>query len=317
MRCIFVCLLLTGINLSFAQSHNWFPNDVKEKKDQIRKGLAEKQLPDELAIPLSDCLMEKILIKCPRREMFAEVFKDPAVMNSLVESCKDVIIHYVLTTKDSSLKFGSLQSQAPIMVKACISSYDPSATHLKIRPELYCECMVNEFIKNNYPVTSIQDVYNENSMIHNELFLPCVQRSIPKGERASGFARDTIRLNLIKANNSYKVKGIFPNKEFRYLIIDSGADYVFINEEDEKKLLASGVITKSNYLQQINVTLGNGAEVSAQTFISTIGFGDRQFKDVIYCVIKECPVPLLGKSFLDKFSSWSIDNQKDQLILIP
>jgi hypothetical protein len=317
MRVSFLFLFLVVFTGVFAQSHNWFPHDVAEKKASIRKQLADRKMPDALAVPLTDCLMQKILVKCPRREMFGEVFKDPSVMKGLVEQCRNVITDYVMTTKDTSLKFGSLVSEASIMVKACVDSYDSTQTKLKIRPQVYCECMVTEFMRLNVPVTALQDVFNENSMIHNELYLPCIQKAAIKGVRNVGFDRDSIVLPLIKANNSFKVKGILPNKESKYFIIDSGADYVFISEEDEKKLIESGVLKNTNYLDKINVVLGNGSEVTAQTFLSTLTLGNKEYKDVIYSVIKDCPVPLLGKSFLDKFSAWSINNQRNQLVLIP
>lgn len=312
----FLLILLFTNTIGVAQKHNWFPKDVAETRSSIAKSLREKKLPASLSDPLAECLIQKIILKCPYREMLGEEMKKPGFLDSVAYSCTDVIVNYVMTTNDSTLKFGDLKENIPAMIKACAGSYDRSAMKVELNPEKYCRCVIEEMVQKNYPVKTIQDVFDENSEVYNELFLPCVSKAGIKVNGKPKSLQEKIELPLIRAGNTYKVKGALASNKTRYFLLDSGADYVFISEADEKELVQSGALKPSQYLDKINVVLGDGSETSAKAIVSSLKFGEHVFEEVILCVIKECPVPLLGKSFLDRFSTWTIDNENSKLVLV-
>ncbi len=99
-------------------------------------------------------------------------------------------------------------------------------------------------------------------------------------------------------------------------ILDSGASSVSISSTIEKKLINSGAIEKSDYIQPGLYKLADGSIVKCRRlYLKNISIGNFIVKDVLTCVGESDSPLLLGKSFLDSFSKWSIDNSKQELIL--
>ena len=62
--------------------------------------------------------------------------------------------------------------------------------------------------------------------------------------------------------------------------------------------------------------LADGSTVPSQTFrIRALKIGDKEIKDVVGSVAGVEGSLLLGQSFLSRFRSWSIDNQRHVLVL--
>lgn len=100
------------------------------------------------------------------------------------------------------------------------------------------------------------------------------------------------------------------------MILDSGASDVSISSELEKLLREKGIITDDNYLEPGLYKIANGNIVSSKRLkIPIFKVGAFEVKDIICSVNASNDVLLLGKSFLNLFSKWSIDNNKHILIL--
>jgi predicted aspartyl protease len=62
--------------------------------------------------------------------------------------------------------------------------------------------------------------------------------------------------------------------------------------------------------------LADGSKVPSQRFkIKSLKVGNKTLENVIASIISVKAQILLGQSFLSRFSSWSIDNEKHALIL--
>ncbi|MCM4161924.1 hypothetical protein FHG64_15915 [Antarcticibacterium flavum] len=99
-------------------------------------------------------------------------------------------------------------------------------------------------------------------------------------------------------------------------ILDTGASDMLINESIERKLIAENIITKEDYIQPGLYRIADGSIVQCRRLIiPEIKVGSFIVKNVQASVgYGEAPL-LLGKSFLDKFSSWSVNNQSQTLEL--
>jgi clan AA aspartic protease (TIGR02281 family) len=101
------------------------------------------------------------------------------------------------------------------------------------------------------------------------------------------------------------------------LILDSGASDVSISKAFEKRLLERGIISTHHYLKPANYRIADGSIVEKDRFtIPYIQLGEIVIQNVTCSVSKTADVMLLGKSFLDRFKSWKIDNNTNKLILI-
>jgi hypothetical protein len=99
-------------------------------------------------------------------------------------------------------------------------------------------------------------------------------------------------------------------------ILDTGASDVSIPGDVVLTLVRTGTITKADFLGEQKYQMADGTSVPSQRFvIRSLKVGDRLLENVTGSVAPVAGSLLLGQSFLTRFKSWSIDNQKRALIL--
>lgn len=125
----------------------------------------------------------------------------------------------------------------------------------------------------------------------------------------------TQKIKLENYGGIYKVNVKISEQPVNF-ILDSGASNVAISSTIEKKLIGSGSIKKTDYIQPALYKLADGSIVKCRRlFLKNIVIGNFTVKNVLACVGESNSPLLLGKSFLDSFSKWSIDNSTQELIL--
>ena len=99
-------------------------------------------------------------------------------------------------------------------------------------------------------------------------------------------------------------------------VVDSGAADVSIPADVVTTLIRTGTITDGDFLGEQSYTLADGSKVPSKQFvIRSLKVGDRILEKVTGSVAPIAGSLLLGQSFLSRFKSWSIDNQKRALVL--
>jgi clan AA aspartic protease (TIGR02281 family) len=99
-------------------------------------------------------------------------------------------------------------------------------------------------------------------------------------------------------------------------IVDTGAADVSIPQDVVSTLMRTGAISRSDFLGKRIYTLADGSEVPSHTFrIKSLKVGNIVVENVTGSVASENSPLLLGQSFLGRFKSWSIDNNKHVLML--
>lgn len=98
--------------------------------------------------------------------------------------------------------------------------------------------------------------------------------------------------------------------------IDSGASDVSISADVVRRLMRAGALTKSDFVGEMDYELADGSTVTAKTFrIRVLRVGNREIRNVMGSVSDSGAGLLLGQTFLSRFKSWSIDNQRQVLVL--
>jgi TPR repeat protein len=98
--------------------------------------------------------------------------------------------------------------------------------------------------------------------------------------------------------------------------LDSGASDVSIPSDVVMTLMRTGTITKADFLETQTYELADGSTMPSQTFrIRSLIVGDRVLENVVGSVAPAKGSLLLGQSLLSRFKSWSIDNQRQVLVL--
>ena len=99
-------------------------------------------------------------------------------------------------------------------------------------------------------------------------------------------------------------------------ILDSGASDVMISQSFERELIDKGFLRREDYISPALYKIADGSIVeSRRLIIPQLSIGNFTITNVQASVgIGSVPL-LLGKSVLDKFRNWSIDNQTQTLVL--
>ncbi len=140
----------------------------------------------------------------------------------------------------------------------------------------------------------------------------------------NNFNLKSIEIKEIGVNNDVileKLNGVYYldlsiGKITKKFILDTGASEVFISEEFEKELISSGILKKNNYQTPGLYQIADGSIIECRRIIiPELKIGNFIVKNVSASVGKGQTPLLLGKSLLDKFKSWKIDNLRETLKL--
>jgi predicted aspartyl protease len=121
-----------------------------------------------------------------------------------------------------------------------------------------------------------------------------------------GYGREWRRANLVAINRQLTLN----------FVVDSGAADVSIPADVFMTLVRTGTITDADFLDKQTYQLADGSTIPSQRFvIRTLKIGDKTLENVVGGIAPVAGSLLLGQSFLSRFKSWSIDNQRRALIL--
>jgi hypothetical protein len=99
-------------------------------------------------------------------------------------------------------------------------------------------------------------------------------------------------------------------------VIDSGAADVSIPADIVLTLMRTKTVTQDDFLGQQTYVLADGSKVPSQRFrIRSLKVGNQTIENVVASIASVNATILLGQSFLRKFKSWSVDNERHVLIL--
>lgn len=142
--------------------------------------------------------------------------------------------------------------------------------------------------------------------------LPIAAEPVSRGQPDSG----ATEIRLQNRDGTLVVPVLINNTLTIPFTIDSGASDVSVSAGVMDKLMQSGTVSKADFLGKQVYHLADGSTVSSETFrIHVLKVGDREVRDVMGSVTNDADSLLLGQSFLRRFRSWSIDNQRQVLLL--
>ena len=99
-------------------------------------------------------------------------------------------------------------------------------------------------------------------------------------------------------------------------IIDSGSADVSIPAEVASNLKRLGTISGNDFIGSKIYVLADGSRIPSETYrISSLKVGDLVMQNVTVRIAAEKSSLLLGQSFLSRLKSWSMDNNRQMLII--
>src|ERR1700722_13959997 len=121
---------------------------------------------------------------------------------------------------------------------------------------------------------------------------------------------------LIHEHGTLQVPVVINGKISLNFTIDSGATDVSIPASIFSTLIRNGIVSSEDFLDKQMYKLADGSGEIAQRFrIRSLRVGKLEVRDVIASVGDSGGLPLLGQSFLSRLKSWSIDNERQALLI--
>jgi clan AA aspartic protease (TIGR02281 family) len=180
----------------------------------------------------------------------------------------------------------------------------PNGLRFVVRQEYQAKKMINAL---NYLFSLIK-----NEKFFRDINDPFVKNIITIDDSAN---KKVGKIKLNEKNGTFIVNVKFKSLNIPF-VLDSGAAEISISSTLEKQLLANGTITKDDYLSDGLYRVADGRIVSQRrVLIKKLAVGEFTVRNVPASIGSEDTPLLLGKNFLDKFNSWSIDNSEKTLEL--
>jgi hypothetical protein len=121
---------------------------------------------------------------------------------------------------------------------------------------------------------------------------------------------------LIHAHGTLQVPVVVNGAVSLNFTIDSGATDVSIPATVFSTLTRNGIVSPQDFLDKRLYKLADGSgEISQRFRIRSLRIGTLEVRDVIASVGDSGGLLLLGQSFLSRLKSWSIDNERQALLL--
>ena len=121
---------------------------------------------------------------------------------------------------------------------------------------------------------------------------------------------------LIREHGTFVVPVVINDKIPLNFTIDSGASDVSIAADVFSALTRVDTVSQKDFLAKQVYELGDGTKQTSQRFrIRSLRVGSLELRDVIASVAPAAGSLLLGQSVLSRLKSWSIDNQRQVLLI--
>jgi clan AA aspartic protease (TIGR02281 family) len=133
-----------------------------------------------------------------------------------------------------------------------------------------------------------------------------------------GVAHSEEAIPLVHGHGTLQVPGVINGRSSLNFTIDSGATDVSIPASVFSALTSTGTVLPQDYLDKQAYKLADGSTEFSQRFrIRSLRVGSLELRDVIASVVPSAGSLLLGQSFLSRLKSWSIDNERQVLLITP
>ena len=176
-----------------------------------------------------------------------------------------------------------------------------------------------EYFENEYSIYITQEYQARKILTAFKYLFSLLDNINFKRDENDPFANNNNSVSVSDKNKSKKIKlseqngtyGILVNfdKITESFILDSGASETTISSTLEKQLISNGFINKNDYLPDGLYKIADGSIISQRRIlVKQLSVNQYCVKNIVVSVGNTDSPLLLGKNFVDKFKSWSINN---------
>jgi clan AA aspartic protease (TIGR02281 family) len=133
---------------------------------------------------------------------------------------------------------------------------------------------------------------------------------------ATPAAAGTVEIKLERSGATFTAPVLLNGTVESQFYIDSGATDVSVPMDTFDALLKAGTVSRSDVSGVRTYRMANGSTMKSLTFIiRSLKIGPIVLENVRGSAVDGSAPPLLGMSFLGRFKSWTLDNQRGTLIV--
>lgn len=123
-------------------------------------------------------------------------------------------------------------------------------------------------------------------------------------------------IQLQKQGGTYRVSGRVNGAVTVDFVFDTGASDVSLPEDAVQALTRAGKLDRTDYVGTRTYRIADGSTVSKQVILlRELTVGGHTVTNVTASVGRGRSPALLGQSFLSKFPSWTLDNERNVLVI--
>lgn len=189
---------------------------------------------------------------------------------------------------------------------------------------LFCNCAADIMEQRKITIEKMGELSDPSSLLYNEIAYKCgspflAASDVAKDWKASN-SNDIVgppvdSVPVVSIMGIHKIK-IQIGSEIRVWMIDSGASDLLVSDAFAQTLKAKGFLSEAGFIGEGRYSLADNSIILCRRYkIDSIKVGNMIVNNVILASSKDAEVFLAGKSLLNKFSQWSIDNKNNFLIL--
>lgn len=243
--------------------------------------------------------------------------KEDSLIGKQIEEC------FTSSGKTTLLQAESLGTE---LIQSCIKNIQKN-TEKKLdsnRVKNFCSCQLDLIKTKKITDKEIETLSDPNSVFFFEVMYKCGDPFYGNSAQnnnwnenlkndISGPLSDTVKVLNINGMSYIKLK---VGSLVQFWLFDTGASDLLINKDMEEIFRKENVINDSNYLGVGEYEMANGTIDSCKRYlVNNVRIGKFYINNITVAVTDKGKRIIVGKSLLNKFNKWVLDNKNNQLIL--
>jgi hypothetical protein len=309
--------------------HSREGNRVMDRKQLVNNCLRSlnKDKSDKTASAICECQVSKIdrhfTMKEYRKNTRSGVIdingllKEDSLIEKQIQDC------FTASGKTLLLQAEGFESE---FIANCRDAVQ-KATEKQLDPDRltsYCNCRLNLVREKKLTDAEAESLADPNSVLFYEVMYKCGDPFATADNDNTGWTEHTAQdvhgpasdtVAILTLNGMSYIRLTIGSQQQVWLF-DTGASDLLINTDTEAALKKEGILNSGNYLGTGEYEMANGAIDTCRKYrISHVHIGGYSLDNIGIAVTEKGKRIIAGKNLLNKFSSWILDNRKNQLVL--
>jgi len=245
------------------------------------------------------------------------LFKEDSTFEKEIEAC------YTNSGKTVLIQAEGFQDK---FVTNCMKNLQKNSIKELDSNRLYnfCSCQMDLFKTKQISDEEVKLLQNPNSLFFYEMISKCGNPFSDDERDKKNWNRDAIKdiigpdsdtIGVLSMNGMTYLKAKTGNM-VQVWLFDTGASDLLINNDMEQTLKNQKILNDSNYIGVGIYEMANGVTDSCRKYkMNNIRVGKFTVNNVVVAVTDKGKKIIIGRSLLNKFGNWILDNKKSVLIL--